>query len=266
MQSKKFAEIHMLLSNYFQALNIILLPRLNLFSVSGITKTTTDEYLKNTSWGTINGVIRPMFATATSFRNSLWTNNTHFKDKVKCYTIAGTQVNTITRVNYCGTYSVIDLTYNNNGDGTVLSLSAGLGQPDFVMTKLEHTKLVQDDLVIFKIISLIQEETGEFLYNATGEYIGNVWPLGNTGRKMYALSNGNYELSTSGNAKFSYMDSGYYEKIVEYDNNAINATFEIDNFDTKEIDCIASSPERTINILQPSRVYSAEELKELNQD
>lgn len=51
----------------------------------------------------------------------------------------------------------------------------------------------------------------ERVFDQNGDRIGSVWVLGFAGRKMYALYNGEYELSETGFLKIEYMDSGYFD-------------------------------------------------------
>lgn len=112
------------------------------------------------------------------------------------------------------------------------------------------------------------DESKEALYSGDGNRIGTVWPLGDTGRKMYALYNGNYEIVSNGDVKIEYMDSGYFNKVAEYTTDNVLATFSISDYSLMEINCAAVNLMRsseTIEI-QPSHIYTVAELDQLNED
>lgn len=75
----------------------------------------------------------------------------------------------------------------------------------------------------------VVDECWETLYNENGDEIGTVWRLGNSGRKLYALYDGNYTVSTSGTVKIEYMNDGYYDKAVQYETEELNAIYFISN-------------------------------------
>lgn len=106
-------------------------------------------------------------------------------------------------------------------------------------------------------------ESGETLYSARGNQIGTVWSLGDSGRKMYALYNGDYEIIADGEVKIEYMDSGYFDKVVEYTYADGSALYHIGNYSSMKIDCEAIGSGREI---QPFRVYTESELDALNKD
>lgn len=110
------------------------------------------------------------------------------------------------------------------------------------------------------------EENG-YVFDQQGNRLGSVWALGSTGKKMYALYDGEYELSGCGNAKIEYMDSGYYSNIVEYDSGSDAMSLTIENWVTQEVRCFSNNTQsRAQYELAPIRQYSEEELAILNTD
>lgn len=111
-------------------------------------------------------------------------------------------------------------------------------------------------------------ECNGVVYNVDGEQIGSVWQLGNSGRKMYALYDGIYQIVNATELKIEYMDSGYYDLIAEYNladyNNMIVS---VGNYSTKEIAVhLNSDITSEVIALQPSHIYSENELTALNSD
>lgn len=60
------------------------------------------------------------------------------------------------------------------------------------------------------------EIIGEYIYDCDGNHIGHAWNLGNTGRMQYVFNIENYTITCTGNVRIEYMNSGYYDQIVEY--------------------------------------------------
>lgn len=122
--------------------------------------------------------------------------------------------------------------------------------------------LVDNDATLLIDGDKIREE-GECLYEKSGEEIGNVWQLGDSGRKKYIINSVDnvYKVIVSGAVKIEFMDSGYYNKIVEYESEK-SVTYEIGSFDTMEI----SAKDKSGNMLEPTYVASEEELAKLNED
>lgn len=306
-------------------------------SYLGTNYTASEATLKNTAWGkTSAGVVKTMFANATTFHNSLYNSSnvhvTNFSD-VKTYTLAATAVNTISRVNLGSGYTITGLTYTNTGDGTVLAKSAGLGTPDYTYTGPDHTSMVSDSVVISRIKNIISSTTGvvatasmvaetsslttktnfttteinskdtvanqrgwlegydnrriniyasdltlsvdnmlieeveEYLYTSDGTMVGNVWSVGNSGKKLYALNNQNYDIVSSSDIRVEYMNDGYFDKIVDYKLGNVDATIEINEYTTKDLQIESKdSMAKQLTSTYSTYVYSNTELEELNQD
>lgn len=108
-------------------------------------------------------------------------------------------------------------------------------------------------------------EENDRVLDRHGNKIGSVWKLGNTGRKMYALYDGEYQLAVSGYTKIEYMDNGYYEKAVEYDSANDTMSIHIEDFTTQAVNCIINN-EQNAAVIQPLHIYSETELLALNMD
>jgi len=110
-------------------------------------------------------------------------------------------------------------------------------------------------------------EKNKRVLNSNGVQIENVWELDSTGRKMYALYDGEYELSSAGPVRIEYMDNGYFNHVIEYDSGAKVVSIRVGDFTEKNVTCTAKKEQakNTVEML-PSHVYSSEELMELNQD
>jgi pimeloyl-ACP methyl ester carboxylesterase len=298
---------------------------------NGVNYTTSDATLMKTAWSKkSDGTAKAMFATATSFHDSLYTSSVHVKNfnDVTSYTIAMTGHDTISRVNLGADYTTTGLTYSSTGDGTVLYKSAGLGTPDFLYTGPDHTGMVSDSTIIAKVKTLITSATGVAaasslalvfeensgtieldpdniainargwtegtdnkriniyadidselsiggvsveeidgsLYTSAGSKVGNVWPLGDTGRRLYAMYNNNYTIISSGDIKVEYMNNGYFEKIVEYNLGGLKATVDIEDYSSKVVTCITAEASDRSAAKYYSHVYTDDELMVLNQD
>lgn len=110
---------------------------------------------------------------------------------------------------------------------------------------------------------IVATEENEHVYDENRTKIGSVWKLGSTGRKMYALYDGQYEISSTGIIKVEYMDSGYLESAVEYDLGLSVMSINIDDFTTQAVSCYVDN--EGIEVL-PSHIYTDTELAELNSD
>lgn len=127
------------------------------------------SFLKSRPWALkANGQTKPMFDTAANFHSSLFSGGVHITDlsSVNCYTLAGTNRNTIRAVSY-STYinGVTDTSpnpyiYDNSGDDTVLAKSAGYGLADYYYSGVSHMGLVSDSNVINRINTIISSTTG----------------------------------------------------------------------------------------------------------
>ena len=110
-------------------------------------------------------------------------------------------------------------------------------------------------------------EGNEKVFDQNGVRIGSVWELGSSGRKMYALYNGEYELSGTGFLKIEYMDSGYFDSIEEYNLGVTSLSVSIGDFATQLVTCRLGDGQMTSEVeIQPIHTYSAAELMELNRD
>ena len=109
---------------------------------------------------------------------------------------------------------------------------------------------------------------GEKLYNSNNELIGNVWSVGNTGRKLYALLDGDYTVSLSGDFVVEYMNNGYFDKGEEFavGNNIV--TLNIGDYTSQEVTCELQNDShiQLQTLVLPTHIYSEEELNRLNQE
>lgn len=110
---------------------------------------------------------------------------------------------------------------------------------------------------------IVATEENEHVYDENRTKIGSVWKLGSTGRKMYALYDGQYEISSTGIIKVEYMDSGYLESAVEYDLGLSVMSINIDDFTTQAVSCYVDNEGIEV---PPSHIYTDTELAELNSD
>lgn len=125
----------------------------------------------------------------------------------------------------------------------------------------KRINIYADDDSILLIDGVAMTEEDERVYDENGVKIGSVWKLGSTGRKMYALYDGEYEISGTGIVKVEYMDDGYFESAVEYDSGADVISINIGDFTTQAVSCIVDDKE--IEVL-PFHIYTVTELAELN--
>ena len=288
------------------------------------------QLLQNATWArNSSGNVKPMFNSAISFHSSLLdSNNKHIihSDEVNVYTIAGTNVETISAVFYDSEYELTDLSSSTDGDGTVLRLSAGYGTPDFVYSNVDHMDLITDSTVLNKIKELITTDTGisattsyiqtnkvvansvnkvelvdnlnvnekgwilgydnrrikintdsdavvllddlitteigEKVYDSNGNRIGSVWKIGSS-KKIYSLYDGDYTIENCNHAVVMYMNDGYYRKVVEYD-SGLEITLTVSDYSSKEISCVLSDAPSSGTIVVPSKIYSSNELTQMN--
>lgn len=118
--------------------------------------------------------------------------------------------------------------------------------------------------------------TGEYLfyYDAQGEpvSVGSRWKTGIG--VQYALFDGAYRLeiddvNSNGEVTISYMNNGYYDKYLEYIGFDTTSSCEIILSPYSELSVEAISVGnnmRSVQILEPSHLYSEEDLAVLNQD
>jgi hypothetical protein len=107
-------------------------------------------------------------------------------------------------------------------------------------------------------------EYAEKVYSAEGILLGNVWQLGNSGRKMYALYNGEYVIANSEKIKIEYMNNGYYDKITEVSDVSTNIQISVDGYDSKDV--VVRQETETVNndVTIILYTYTPEELAQLN--
>lgn len=141
--------------------------------VGGISKSHTQarSYLKGLSWASSGGVEKPLWVHVDMLYNMLCHNGTHIANNgslLTTYKLYGTGKDTISRVNYnsSGTYGTP--TYNNQGDGTVLSASAtnNSSTRTYKFNGVNHTDLVKNASVINTVIQIID---GVTTYEANSE-------------------------------------------------------------------------------------------------
>lgn len=116
-------------------------------------------------------------------------------------------------------------------------------------------------------------EENNCVYDSAGDKIGSVWELGETGTKLYAMYDGEYTIAGTEMARIEYMDSGYFEKIVEYSESSAalaaptSLSVAVEGHETQFVHCerIASSARSAVEI-PPTHEYTVAELSELNAD
>ena len=131
--------------------------------VNGQNYTGVYAKLRNTAWGKASdGSAKLMFNEANRFHSLLKSNGTYVLDRsdVTVYTIAGTNINTIKKVILDSNYNIIDWGYSADGDGVVLTKSAGYGTPDKVLSGVSHMALVSNGEAIAAMKSVITQTTG----------------------------------------------------------------------------------------------------------
>ena len=129
-----------------------------------------------------------------------------------------------------------------------------------------------DEITIF-LYGVEVETVGESLF-VGGNRIGDMWLVGGTGKRLYALDNNNYDIVSNSNIGIEYMNAGYFEKIVEYDFGETEVNLEIGDYNSKEIKAFAiyyATDTKNPSIMkqtevQASNVYSATVLEGLNKD
>ncbi len=124
-----------------------------------------------------------------------------------------------------------------------------------------------DNDSVLLVNGLAAIEDNERVFDQNGVRIGSVWEIGSTGRKMYALYNGEYELSGTGFLKIEYMDSGYFDSIEEYNLGVNTQSVSIGDYTTQLVTCRLGDGQMASEVeIQPIHTYSAAELMELNRD
>ena len=144
--------------------------------VNGVDKTgytAAWNYMKTLDWAKkSNGAVKPMFAQAEAFHNTLFINGTHVTDRsdVDTYKIIGVEEDTIT----CAVFDAnneYDTYYYSDGDGTVPTYSA-LNNANKYSYKTyafykNHTDLIKYEGCIQLIIDIINEESYVYYDSST---------------------------------------------------------------------------------------------------
>ena len=116
--------------------------------------------------------------------------------------------------------------------------------------------IADSDAILYCDGNILTEED-EYVYDISGNRKGNVWSLGKTDRKYYAMNDGEYQIVATGVVRIGYMNNGYYDTIEEY-SSVLDKKIVIYSYSTMNTKCISDS---TIT----SRQFSAEEVNSLNQ-
>ena len=181
-----------------------------------------------------------------------------------------TRVNTIiTSVTGVSAANALTLDVSTNSDvSEIISEEVALNTRGWIVgTDNRRINIYSDSDAILSINGVEIDESSETIYNNSGDVVGNVWSLGDTGRKLYALYNGDYELTTSGDVKIEYMNNGYFDKVIEYTNTNSSTSFFIDDFSTMNTEYEFNNPlQDRMGENQLAHVYTADELSALNQD
>ncbi len=295
--------------------------------------------LKKTAWGvTSSGSVKTQFGTADAFHSSLFNSSgKHVTDwsGVPVYRLVGTKVDTIATVNMNTSYKITSLTTSNNGDGTVLYGSAGLGAASYSYTNVSHTDLVKETLVLNRIKTIITSKTGiqakevvdentyasaaslnskvveyagnnikvnkrgwivgsdderiniyankdavltsdgkklkednNIVYDMNGNQLGSVWLLGDTGKKMYCLYDGQYKIKNTKSARIEYMDGGYFASVVKYSNLSKKSnSIAIGDFSKKTTKALVNKNADQKKLKTISKhVFTDKELQKMNMD
>ena len=122
----------------------------------------------------------------------------------------------------------------------------------------KRINIFADSKSTLSVDGIMAIEENESVYNNNGVKIGSVWELGATGRKLYALYDGEYVIECNGDVKIEYMDSGYYEKVFEYESGRDIISIEIKDYSTKSVTCLDKQCS--------SIIYSADELMKMNEN
>ena len=137
--------------------------------VDGVAKngyTAAWNYMKTLDWAKkSNGTVKPMFAEAEAFHNTLFINGTHVTDRsdVDTYKIIGVEEDTITCVAFDANNEYDFYYYSTEGDGPVPTYSA-LNNADKYSYKTyayykNYTDLIKYEGCIQLIIDIINEES-----------------------------------------------------------------------------------------------------------
>lgn len=163
-------------------------------------------YLKTRDWANkSNGSIKPMFTYASTFHNSLYNSSgTHVikYSGVDVYTLAGTGQNTACYAIYNSSGKLDRMQYINDGDGTVIAKSAGLGTPNYTYP-VDHAALVSYDYAVWDVLNIIADHAGwsplNETYNGTYNYEVNEkgWIAGLNDCRTEIIVRGHHNISIS---------------------------------------------------------------------
>lgn len=85
--------------------------------------------------------------------------------------------------------------------------------------------------------------------DGTRTEVGTIWQAGGEAVKFF-MRDGEYSFTFSTNLDnivVEYSDSGYYERVLEYDlSNVSSVNLEVSDYDTKEVSCVTSIDETSI--------------------
>lgn len=173
-----------------------------------------------------------------------------------------TSVTGVSAANTISEYEVNDDAVEINPDELVLNERGWISGPDN-----ERINFFASGDVSITVNDMAVEEVGERLYVNSEECVGSVWNLGDTGRKQYVLNVADCKIVASGNVRIEYLDSGYYDQILEYTLDDNEAVISIPAYDALPMCQELVQPQSNENaIILPSHVYSSAELDVLNQD
>lgn len=187
-------------------------------SVDGISKNHTQavSYLKGLSWASSGGNAKPLWSDVDMLYNMLWRNGTHIANNTSLlttYKLYGTGKDTISRANYTssGAYGVP--TYNNQGDGTVLSASAtnNSSTRTYKFNGVGHTDLVKNSNVINTVIQIIggtstYAANNEDSFDKTEETNARGWLTNADGKRINVVLDNLNEYSISFNGLTVFED------------------------------------------------------------
>lgn len=184
------------------------------------------DFMRNADreWGIKdNGSVKPMFSSALSFHSSLLVSGTHIANStsVDTYKIYGTGNDTISKVLYTSSGTVIGVEYVNSGDGTVITNSAtnaqGTGVSKIYGFECSHMGMPDTNSVINKIKAIINgtAQTSSLSINeiASQQINERGWIIGEDNKRINVMvyNGGEAELSTnSGYNIISEGNSLYY--------------------------------------------------------
>lgn len=171
---------------------------INYLSVGNVSKSHSQarNYLKTLAWATNGGAEKPLWNNVDTLYAMLCRSGTHIANNsslLETYKLYGTGKDTISKVNYNSNKAYGVPTYNNAGDGTVLSSSATNGSTTktYKFNGIEHTALVKNGNVINTVIGIINgtktasyEEDAERVKEKMNE---RGWIIGTDNRRINVI-------------------------------------------------------------------------------